>query len=188
MLASELRDLLDQVDACEARAQRLVINLDEEGVNRVPSAPGASRWSIAQCLEHLTLMNDFYLRGWHDAVEAAAAAGRGPFNGLRPTAMGRWFVRSMEPPARFKSNAVATVTPPSRIARAGLVDRYRASHEGYRELVRASAAVDVNRVVQPNPIVTRLRMRLATVLLIIPAHDRRHLWQAEQVRRALEAG
>jgi hypothetical protein len=26
-------------------------------------------------------------------------------------------------------------------------------------------------------------MRLATVLLIIPAHDRRHLWQAERAAR-----
>ena len=84
---------------------------------------------------------------------------------------------------KTKANAVAT--PGARIPLAGLVDAYNASHQGYRHLVRASAALDINRVVRRNPFIKAVRMRLSTVLLIVPAHDRRHLWQAANVKRAL---
>jgi hypothetical protein len=78
------------------------------------------------------------------------------------------------------------VQPTATFTRADILSRYRASHEGYRHLVRSAAAVDVNRIVRPNAIVKRVRMRLATVLLVIPAHDRRHLWQAAHVKRAVQ--
>jgi hypothetical protein len=54
--------------------------------------------------------------------------------------------------------------------------------------VHGTAVVDANRVIAPNAILKRVTMRLSTVLLIIPAHDRRHLWQAANVnalRRSL---
>ena len=185
MLPPPLQSLLDQTDACEAEAEQLVEGLDEQQVNQ-PAANGG--WSVAQCLSHLTLMNEFYLRGWPEALAEAARAGRGPFNGLRPTPIGRWFVKSMEPPAKLKTKAIASVAPPAHVPRETLLPAFRQSHDTYRHLVHASAVVDVNRVVHSNAIVKQVKMRLATVLLIIPAHDRRHLWQAAQVRRSLGAG
>jgi hypothetical protein len=189
MLPPELQTLIDQIDACEQHAERLTADLDDDGVNWTPRpAQGRGSWSIAQCLMHLALMNEFYLREWPQAVREAGADRLGPFKGLRPTPFGRWFVRYLEPPARFKSKAIQQGTPAERVPRAGLVERYKQSHEIYRHLVRASAAVDVNRVVRPNAIIKQVKMRLATVLLIIPAHDRRHLWQAANVKRALAGG
>jgi hypothetical protein len=182
-LPDELAALLAQIDACETAAAGLVAGMTEDTVNRSPAGGG---WSVAACLEHLALMNDFYLRGWPQSVQGAAARGRGPFNGLRPTAIGRWFVKSLEPPVRLKGNAIADVTPRARYAPDDILARYVASHRTYRELVRAAAEVDVNRVVRPNAIVRQVKMRLSTVLLIVPAHDRRHLWQAANVRRAVQ--
>jgi hypothetical protein len=186
MLPSELQALIDEIDDCERQAERLVADLDDEGLNWTPASPeGRTSWSIAQCLTHLALMNEFYLRDWPQAVREAGAAALGPFNGLHPTPVGRWFVKYLEPPARFKTKAIEVATPAERIPRAGLVERYKQSHELYRHLVRASAAVDVNRIVRPNAIIRQVTMRLATVLLVITAHDRRHLWQAANVKRAL---
>jgi DinB superfamily len=184
MLPQELQALLDQIEACEADAERLVADLDDEAVNWTPPSGG---WSVGQCLTHLTMMNAFYLRDWPGAVAEAARAQRGPFKGLRPTPFGRSFVWYLEPPYRMKSKAIATATPGPRVPRESLLADYKRSHETYRHLVRASAAVDVNRIVRPNAIVKQVKMRLATVLLIIPAHDRRHLWQAANVK-ALRRG
>jgi hypothetical protein len=180
MLPPELQSLIDQIDACEREAERLVADMDDESVNRLPPSGG---WSVAQCLEHLALMNEFYLRGWQDAVYEAAKAQRGPFSGLRPTPFGRWFVKSLEPPVKMKSKAVAATIPGPKFSRDAILGRYKAAHEGYRRLVRTAAAVDVNRIVRPNAIVKQVKMRLSTVLLVIPAHDRRHLWQAANVKQ-----
>lgn len=185
MLPAALQALVDQIAACEAEAERLLHGLDDDAVNRVPPGGG---WSVAQCLTHLVLMNDFYLRGWPEAVRAAVAAQRGSFRGLHPTLPGRWFVRAMEPPYRMKGKAVAATQPTAPVPRQALLPSFVASHDTYRALVRDAAAVDVNRVVAPNAILPAARMRLATVLLLIPAHDRRHLWQAANVRRSTTPG
>lgn len=183
MLPAALQSLLDQVDACERDAARLLADMDNGTVNRPPPSGG---WSVAQCLEHLTLMNDFYLRGWQEAVGEAAREEGGPFRGLAPTFAGRWFARALEPPVRMKGKAVAATVPGPHIDRDEALRRYEASHEGYQHLVRSAASVDVNRIVRPNAIVPWARMRLSTVLLVIPAHDRRHLWQAHNVKRAVQ--
>jgi hypothetical protein len=59
---------------------------------------------------------------------------------------------------------------------------YINSHTRYRELVRLCADMDPNRVLVANPFLKWIPMRVSTVVLVIPAHDRRHLWQARNVR------
>jgi hypothetical protein len=131
-------------------------------------------------------MNAFYLRDWFGIVDEAVKAERGPFRGLRPTIFGRWFVTSLEPPVRMKAKAIDATKPGPRFSRHEVLARYKASHEGYQQLVRAAAAIDVNRVVGRNAIVKQVKMRLSTVLMVVPAHDRRHLWQAANVKRAVQ--
>ena len=69
--------------------------------------------------------------------------------------------------ARRSSNAPTTTRIPS-----------------VRRLIADAADVDINRATFPNPFLKIIRMRVATALQILAAHDRRHLWQAEQVRMA----
>jgi hypothetical protein len=184
-LPRELQQLKEQIDACERDAGAIIEDLDEELVNTTPPpAAAAGAWSIAQCLDHLAKTNAFYLRGMIEAIEARRARHAEAFNGLRPTAVGRWFAGSMEPPVKFKVRTPMPLPAPHhRIAE--LLPAFRASHRVFRDLLDAAAHVDVNRVIVRNPFHKIVRMRLSTVLLIIPAHDRRHLWQARNVRRAL---
>ena len=181
-LPAALQALLDQIDACERDAESLLAGLDDDGVNWQPP-PG--RWSIAQCLHHLATMNDVYTQGCDEHLQAARAKNVGPFKGLHPTLVGRWFARSMEPPPRMKLKAPSPTTPGPSYPRDGLLAAYTMSHARYRAIVKASADVDIDRVVFPNRFIAAVKMRLSTVLMIIPAHDRRHLYQARQVRKTL---
>jgi hypothetical protein len=181
-LPEELQQLLVQIDECERRAEAIVAGMTDESVNARP-APGTG-WSVAQCLHHLAVINQFYLRGHLAAVQAAAHHGR-KFDGLRPTLFGRRFAQSMEPPVKRRIKAQAVAQPAPTMPRDQLVPLFKASHDAYRQLVTASAATDINRVIVPNPFFHVIRMRISTILLIVPAHDRRHLWQAENVKREL---
>jgi hypothetical protein len=179
----ELQRLLDAIDACEREAEAIVADMSEDEINW-QDRPGQT-WSVAQCLDHLTVTNDFYVRSFVPLVDAARTKGGGPFRGLSSSPGGRWFIRAQEPPVRQKMKAPARAVPRSRLARDGLVEAYKRSHDAYRALVAASADVDVNRVKGPNPFLKVIPMRVSTVLQIVPAHDRRHLWQAQNVKRAL---
>ena len=91
----------------------------------------------------------------------------------------------MEPPPRWKLKSPAPVAPGPSFPRDGLLAAYTMSHALYRAIVKMSAEVDTDRVVFRNAFLSRVKMRLSTVLLIVPAHDRRHLFQARQVRQAM---
>jgi hypothetical protein len=65
-----------------------------------------------------------------------------------------------------------------------LLQAYLKSHEPVREVIQGARLVDVNRLRFKNPFIGAIRFTVGTGLMVINAHDRRHLWQAEQVKRA----
>jgi hypothetical protein len=175
----DLADLLRDIADAESAAAALVAPLTDAQANWQPGAGAA--WSVAQCLDHLAKSNAVYTAHFLPVAERARAAGGGTFRGLRPTWAGRWFVKSLEPPPRQKTRTFKNLVPASSMPAAAALAGFLASHEPYRRLVAVAAAVDPNRVVAANPFIGMVRMRLATALLVIPAHDRRHLWQARQL-------
>lgn len=182
MLHADLQRLLDAMEAAEADARHLVQGLSDAQGNWRPNQ-GAG-WSIAQCLDHLARINQLYVGHFLPAVDRARAEGRGRFTGLHPSWFGRKFVSMLEPPVKQKSTAPKSVVPASTIPLQDALRGYLASHEPYRRLLTAANDVNVNRVIVPNPFVRIVRMRAATALLVLPAHDRRHLWQARRVLAA----
>ncbi len=182
-LPPELQSLLDVIAASEHEAAAIVADLSDEEVNW-QERPGQS-WSVAQCLDHLSTINRYYSTGFARRLDEARGAAAGRFRGLSPTAVGRWFVNMQEPPVRRRMKAPAVAVPKSNLPRARLVEAFVRSHDLYRGMVESAAHVDVNSVIAPNPFLKFVRMRMSTVLLIVPAHDRRHLWQAQNVKRAL---
>lgn len=177
----DLERLLAEVTAAADDARHLVAGLTDAQANWQPG-DGAG-WSVAQCLDHLAKSNAVYTAHFLPVAERARAAGSGSFQGLRPTWAGRWFVKSLEPPPRQRTRTFKNLVPPSAVPVEQALASYLGSHDQYRRLVAAAAEVDANRVVVANPFIGAVRMRLSTALQVIPAHDRRHLWQARQVLR-----
>ncbi len=61
---------------------------------------------------------------------------------------------------------------------------FRREQQAVRDLLRAVADLDLNRARFVNPFVPLVRFSVGTGLLVIAAHERRHLFQAAAVRRA----
>lgn len=178
-LHPELQALLTAIEAAQADARSLVAGLSDAQGNWRPG--GGARWSVAQCLDHLARINRFYVGHFLPVVERAKAEGRGPFAGMHPTWFGRKFLGILEPPVRQKAKAPKNVVPAASMPLAEVLAAYLASHDAYRRMVELANDVDVNRVGAQNPFVKAFRVRVATALQVLPAHDRRHLWQARQV-------
>jgi hypothetical protein len=58
------------------------------------------------------------------------------------------------------------------------------SHAPVRRVLEFWDRVNFNRVRFKNPFVPLIRFTVGTGLMVINAHDRRHLWQAERVQQA----
>ena len=178
---AEILALEEALNAAEREARALVAGLTEEqGTWRART----DSWSVAECLDHLAVANRVYLRAMQPPADRAIAEGRGRRGPAKPGLIGGWFVRSLEPPARVKGQAPHSIRPRLSPALADAMAQFLASQEDVRTFLRRYARIDLAGVHFPNPFIRGVRFSLATGLHVIPAHERRHLWQAAHVRQA----
>ena len=181
----DIRELREALEAAGQDAEALVEGLSEEqGARRV----AAGSWSVAECLDHLATANRQYLEAMRPAAEHARAQGRSRHRPAEPGWFGRWFVSLLEPPPRWWSRlrAPRKIRPRKAPPLAETFASFQATQADAGAFLRANADLDLAGIRFPNPFVPGIRFSLATGLHVIATHDRRHLWQAWRVRRALE--
>lgn len=184
---ADIEELVQAFDAVERGARTLVHGLsDAQGVWRAEP----TSWSVAQCLDHLATANRVYLRAMQPAAERALQRGSPRHRPAVPGLIGGWFVRTMEPPvkSRFKMRAPKKIVPRELPPLKDAAEQFFASQDEVLEFLRIYADIDLAGVRFVNPFVRVIRFSLATGLHVIAAHERRHLWQAWNVRAALESG
>jgi hypothetical protein len=175
----DLLQVLEEVDALDRAAETLVAPLSDEQFHWRPDQGRA--WGVAECFDHLATINVLYGGAIGQAVEEARRRGLVGGGPIAPTFLGERFIRSLEPPVKLRARAPASVKPRGVGSRAEILAAYHASHDRFRDLVRRCGEIDVNRAKFPNPFFPLFNVRVGTGLRVITAHDRRHLWQAEQV-------
>ena len=181
---ADIRALETALNAVDDDARHLIAGLTpEQGVWR--PAPGA--WSIAHCLDHLATANRVYLRAMEPSAANALARGSRRKRPALPGLIGGWFVRSLDAPVRprFKMKAPAKIVPRESPALADAAAQFFAIQDQMRVFLRKYADIDLAGVRFPNPFIRGVRFSLATGLHVIAAHDRRHVWQAWNVRKQL---
>jgi hypothetical protein len=163
-----------------------VAGLSEEVGARRP-APQA--WSVAECLDHLANADRVYLTAMRPTATGARAAGRWRRGPATTGLVGGWFARSLEPPARplLKMKAPRKIRPRPRPPLAAAYADYVTVHRDVVDFLHENADLDLARIRFPNPFVPGIRFSLATGLHVIASHERRHLWQAWNVRRVAQA-
>jgi DinB family protein len=181
-LPPELQRLLDDIDDADRRGAAIAASCSDEQFYWRPQ--NGDGWSIAQCLDHLGVMNVVYGAAIRDGIEAARRRGSTRREPARPGYLGGKFVRSMEPPVTRRLRAPRKGKPAPVKERQIILAGYRAGHDLTRQLIADAATIDANQARFKNPFVPLLKFSIATGLFVIAAHDRRHLWQAEQVTRA----
>ena len=181
--SGDRRRLSDELLRLESEAKALVGSVSPEQLNWQPD--GGRSWSVAQCVDHLTRSNAIYLPALAMAAAGAPQSGSG---GLRPNLLGRWFVRWLEPPAKLKAKAPLDAMQPSAHHEApALLEAFSAGQRAVIEFLRQTEGRDLDAVRFENPMVGGRRLfNVSTGLLVIAAHERRHLWQARRVLQRQE--
>jgi len=181
-LDPDIAMLITEIDANLSHAESITHNLTREQFQWRP-APG--RWSIGECFAHLNVTNGFALRAIETGIsKGRAKIGEGPFQyGF----LVRKFIASQEPPATKKFTAPKVFLPSAAIDLDATLAEYRRVSTELKRLTREANGLHLSRVkieMPALPAVLRpfVKMPLGGQLLLTTTHDRRHLWQAEQVR------
>jgi hypothetical protein len=177
--SAALLSVLSDLESAEKQASEIIARTSTTQANWRPNS-GRS-WSIVQCLSHLARTNRIYAAAMTEAVARADVRSKPASQGISPGLFGAWFIRSMEPPVRTRMKARSKVYPLAQADPNEALAEFVDSHKPVRSVIEAASDMDVNRIRFKNPFVPFVRFTVGTGLLVISAHDRRHLWQANQV-------
>ena len=178
-LVPDLREYQSQFDAIKRDADDLLAGLTDAQFNW-RAVPG--RWSIAECLAHLNITGQMYLpiidRGINEA-RSRQWFGRGPY---RHGLLGRLFIRYTEPPAKYKVKAPKLFAPLPEHLLAVVAPAFASLQDQLLRRIREANGIDLGRVRVTSPVSKLLKLSLGQCFAFIAAHERRHLWQARQVK------
>ena len=175
-------ELREATVAVDMEAIDLYDGLSEEQLSWSPR-PG--RWSIAQNLSHLRRTTEVFL----PAVDAALEASRnrklhssGPFT---LNLYGRFIVWRMESRPILKIRAPKAIRPRLLGSCAAELDHFLLAQAALRQRIEEAEGFHLTAVRFSSPLASCVRVNLLEFFSLCNAHSRRHLRQANQVRRAL---
>lgn len=179
-LVADLADCLRQLDGIDADTASLLNGITEVQFHW---SPIAAHWSIEQCLVHLVIIGGKYLPIIDEAMEDGRADhlfSRGPF---RYGFVERWLVRATEPPPGIRLRTPSSARPPDDQPLPFVIANFLTMQDDLRKRIRAADGLDLARVKVASPFIGALKTGLGPCFHFLAAHERRHLWQAWQVRK-----
>ena len=172
----------DQLLSIRQEVPGLVANLSEE---QFAWSPGPKRWSMAQCFDHLNSTARAFVPAIDKAVADARArglTGSGPFG---CSLLERLVLRSTEPPPGMRFMAPRVLVPASGRPMAVVLGEFMDWQDRLDERLRLADGLDLRRARARSPAFPLFVWSLGSLFAITLAHERRHLWQARQVRNRL---
>lgn len=177
----ETQSMLDQLEAIKEGGAALAAGLTDAQFNW---QPGPGRWSIGQNLNHLNVGDVKVLPAFDRAIadgRTKALTSPGPF---RYGWFSRWMVREMEPPPKRQMKTPLKGSAGENHRAADVLREFARVRDELAKRVRESDGLDLAGIRTISPVNRLLRLPLGAYFAFILAHDRRHLWQARQVRNA----
>lgn len=178
----QLNRLSSELNKTAEWAQAIVARIP---VPMLGQRPDEKSWSIAECLEHLSLTTDAYLARIVPALEDARKHGyldhRRTFRVDIAARLLAWW---LEPPYKIKSKTSAAFAPRAADTSRSLPDFIDRQRLLQAAIAKANGlALDCIRIA--SPFANRMKYNVYAAFSLIVAHQRRHLWQAEQVARTI---
>ena len=171
-----------ELEAATGRARSLI---DSTPGRLFTVRPAVTQWSAAECIAHLSVSTEMFLpvlrRSLDDARAHHLTAGGDP----RMDFIGRVLRWMLEPPVRSRVKTTAAFVPKSIRAKAEALAEFAGLQTQLTDLLRSAHDLPIGKLKIKSPFDSRVKYNVYSAFLILTAHQRRHLWQAEQAVAAL---
>ena len=183
--ARTLDELETQFTAFETQAQALVAST---GAELCSTPPTAGSWSAAKCLQHLNISADAYFPVWQQII-ANAGPRKAEMNAPYRTDLWRRLLSwILEPPPRIRSKTPNRFEPVASETVESVLSGFLERQQRILATLHRCRGRAIDQVRMASPVDPRIRYSIWSSFLIVSAHERRHLWQAEQAVQRLRAG
>jgi hypothetical protein len=175
----QLDTVLNQVENVTRRARDLVAGRSQFDLT---TSLESMSWSVAQCLDHLAQTTNAFVPAMSSAI---ARARRLTTNrALRTGAITRLFIQTLEPPYRLRFKVLTPLVPRQRDFNSAW-GAFEESQTQLQKTIRSAAGLAVDQMTVESPVYARCSYNVYGALRMLTAHERRHLWQIEQILKAL---
>jgi hypothetical protein len=172
-----LADVEAELDDATKRAWQLVRTTDPR---LFTVRPNSASWSAAECLSHLSISTEMFLPVLRKAIDDAKAKGLKSERKPSMDVLGRLLKWFLEPPIRRRVTTTAPFVPRSVRAKAEAFGEFSSLQSKLVDLVQEASGLDLKKMKIVSPFDKRVKYNLYSAFRILVAHQRRHLWQAEQ--------
>jgi hypothetical protein len=176
----EWQALADRIPETVKRMEDVAGDLSDGQLNW---SPGSGQWSVGQCIQHLNASNAAYMDRIEAVVEDLQKDNR---KRTRPAKLGfllKMLVKSFEPPYKMKVKTTAPFQPKQNLQKDAVIEGFRESHDRMLRIIAEMDDLEDGAKKMTSPFMSLAKFTPFQAVSILSAHDRRHLWQAEQVRR-----
>jgi hypothetical protein len=176
----QLAAIRQELEGATGQLRRLVDACDADTWARKPSAKS---WSAAECVIHLNLTSEVALPLLRNAIQKARTLNRMSAGPYQLDLVGRLILRFTEPPYRLWAPSPAAFVPAGVEPPASVVAKFEELQRQLIDAVEAANGLALTEIKIAWPVYVRVKYNMFASLKILPAHERRHLWQAEQAAR-----
>jgi hypothetical protein len=177
----QLSQVVAELTAASAHAARF----SQERFGRLGRRPHEHSWSAAECVHHLSITTRAFLPLIDEALAVPDARRFDPAHRYHRDVAGLMLAWWLEPPYRMRTKTPPAFEPSITLAEQVLGEFSRLQRELVLR-VEACEGRDLERHRIVSPFSAHVRYNLYSTLTIVPAHQRRHLWQADRALAALD--
>jgi hypothetical protein len=181
-LHPQLVQLADKFDLASDLVRALVEELSAE---QMTLRSDTKQWSIAECLVHLNLSSEMFVSVIKQASDDAhrnGIVGDGPY---KMDYRGRAMRSILKPPSRIKFRTSSALEPSIIGPIEKILPRFLTLQGELRNSIERVDGLDLHKVMVTSPFSKHVRYNLYSCFEVILAHQLRHVWQAEHVRRGI---
>lgn len=181
-LPSDLKVLISQFEKSKLDLQELLNGLTEEQFNK---KPGSGGWSVGECVDHLIITGKDYTNQIERGLKKAQQKNLMLKSNYKFSWIGKKFIKNIEPPVKRKFKVPARWSPDFKLNLKNLKNDFLILQERYIDLIYDSKGLDIMKVKLPSPATSLLRFSIYEMFAVNAAHQRRHLWQAGNVKKII---
>ena len=178
--AEQLEAVQNEVESATLKAKSLIAGRSEA---ELTTRLEPTSWSVGECLDHLTQTTAAFVPAITGAI---ARAPRLTLNRpLKAGALTTLLIQNLEPPYRLKFNVLAPLVPRQQNFDMAW-SAFENSQTQLKKIMQSAAGLAIDEVSIESPVYARFSYNVYGALRMLTAHERRHLWQIEQIFKALD--
>lgn len=146
--------------------------------------PNADSWSIAQCLEHLIIINSAYFSTFDKIIKDEKEFSFWEGLPWLPSFFGKMLIKQLQPSNTQKFKAPNEMLPASSNLSADIVAQFIAHQNQLVAYVAQMNQVEHEKTIITSPVASFVTYNLRNALAIITTHEQRHYQQALRVQQS----